>query len=51
MEIERFSIEIFSKDNFMILFYTGFISFSFITYFEFGKPAANAMSSYDFFKY
>ena len=47
LEIERFSIERFSKDNPMILFHIGFISYSlFITVYEFVKPAANTMTSY-----
>ena len=45
MEIKRFSVERFSKDNSMILFYTGFISYSmFITFFKFVKPAENSMT-------
>ena len=46
LEIERFSIERFSKDNSMILFFTVFISYSmFITFFEFVKPAANTITT------
>lgn len=47
LEIERFGIERFSKDNSMLMFYTGFMSFAiFSAFFDFIKPAANSMTSY-----
>ncbi|CAC5389490.1 unnamed protein product [Mytilus coruscus] len=46
-KIERFGISRFSKDDSMILFYTGFVSMSmFTTFFNFIKPAANSMTNY-----
>lgn len=47
LQIERFGIFRFTKDDSMILFYTGFVSMSmFTTFFNFIKPAANSMTSY-----
>ncbi|CAC5426123.1 unnamed protein product [Mytilus coruscus] len=49
LQIERFGIWRFSKDDSMILFYTGFVSMSmFTTFFNFIKPAANSMTSYNY---
>jgi hypothetical protein len=47
LQIEKFGIERFSRDNSLILFYTGFVSFAMFTaFFEYVKPAANSMTSY-----
>ncbi|CAC5419576.1 unnamed protein product [Mytilus coruscus] len=47
LQIERFGILRFSKDDSMISFYTGFVSMAmFTTFFNFIKPAANSMTSY-----
>ncbi|XP_062605906.1 uncharacterized protein LOC134267706 [Saccostrea cucullata] len=47
LDIERFGVERFSKDNSTIMFYTGFMTFSIFTaVFEFIKPAASSMTSY-----
>lgn len=49
LAIERFGVERFSKDDSMIMFYTGFMTFSvFTTVFEFIKPAATSMTSHYF---
>lgn len=47
INIERFGVQRFSSDDSMMMFYTGFMSFSlFNAFFNFIKPSASSMTSY-----